>query len=260
MKAMRMTALRCLPLVLLSLGAAASRAQSAVLVGSVFKDSARKTLPGAEVSIPDLDLTTRTTDAGTFRLTNIVAGTYFVVARQIGYEPVSVYLTFADSQLVRANFLLIPHVVLLDTVVATSKKEFGLMRGFDERRAMGIGYFLTRADLEKRQTWRMTEVVSQMPGASLLRTTGGHAYVSSAHASTSIGPGGRTSICLAVVYLDGVKVYAGRRGEVPFDINSVQTTELEAVEYYASSAEAPVQYAGQDVSCGVLLMWTRNSP
>src|SRR6266550_7809425 len=158
MKTMRMAALRFLPLVLLSLGAAASSGQSAALVGSVFKDSARKTLPGAEVSIPDLDLTTRATDAGTFRLTNIAPGTYFVVARQIGYEPVSVYLTFADSQLVHANFLLIPHVVLLDTVVATGKKAFGLMRGFEERRAMGIGYFLTREDLEKRQTWRMTEV------------------------------------------------------------------------------------------------------
>jgi len=125
---------------------------------------------------------------------------------------------------------------------------------------MGIGYFLTREDLEKRQSWRMTEVISQMPGASLLRTTSGHAYVSSAHASTSLGPGGRASICLAVVNLDGVKVYAGKRGEAPFDINSVQTTELEAIEYYASAVEAPAQYAGQDVSCGVLLMWTRISP
>src|SRR5947207_3293246 len=60
---MRMTPLRFLPLVLLSLGAAASSGQSAALVGSVFKDSARKTIPGAEVSIPDLDLTTRATEA-----------------------------------------------------------------------------------------------------------------------------------------------------------------------------------------------------
>ena len=123
------------------------------------------------------------------------------------------YLTFADSQLVHANFLLIPHVVVLDTVVATAKRAFGIMRGFEERRAMGIGYFVTREDLEKRQSWRMSEVISQIPGANILRTGAGHAYVSSSHPSTSLGPGGRASVCLAVIFLDGVKVYAARRGE-----------------------------------------------
>ena len=251
---------RFVTLVLLSLVATAARGQSAMLVGSVFRDSAKKTIAGAEVSIPDLELSTRTTDAGTFRLMNIMPGTYFVVARQIGYDPVSVYLTFADSQLVRANFLLVPHVVLLDTVVATGKRAFGLMRGFEERRATGLGHFITRDDLEKRQSWRMSEVIGQLPGASILRTGAGRAYVSSSHPSTSLGPGGRTSVCLAVVYLDGVKVYAGRRGEPPFDINSVQAIELEGVEYYAGGAEAPAQFGGLDASCGVLLMWTRISP
>ena len=153
-----------------------------------------------------------------------------------------------------------PHVVVLDTVVATAKRAFGIMRGFEERRAMGIGYFVTREDLEKRQSWRMSEVISQIPGANILRTGAGHAYVSSSHPSTSLGPGGRASVCLAVIFLDGMKVYAGRRGEPPFDINSVQALELEGVEYYAGGAEAPAQYSGQDTSCGVLLMWTRISP
>jgi len=250
--------LRCLTVI--SLAASNARGQSAGLIGSVFRDSAKKTIAGAEVSIPDLELTARTTDAGSFRLMNIMPGTYYVVARQIGYDAVSVYLTFADSQLVHANFLLIPHVVVLDTVVATAKRAFGIMRGFEERRAMGIGYFVTREDLEKRQSWRMSEVISQIPGANILRTGAGHAYVSSSHPSTSLGPGGRASVCLAVIFLDGVKVYAARRGEPPFDINSVQALELEGVEYYAGGAEAPAQYSGQDTSCGVLLMWTRISP
>jgi len=257
---MRPTSVFLASLVVLALVAMNAQAQSAALTGSVFKDSARRAIAGAEVTIPSLDLSTHTSDAGTFRLMNITPGTYLVVARHIGYEPVSVQLTFADSQLVRASFLLVPHVVLLDTVVATGKRAFGVMRGFEERRVMRGGHFVTRDELEKRGSWRMSDVMAQMPGAQILRTGSGRAYLSSSRGAVSLGRGGRPTTCLANVYLDGTKVYGGRRGEPPFDINGVQVFDREGIEYYAGDAQTPAQFGGTSSGCGTLILWSRIGP
>lgn len=63
--------------------------------------------------------------------------------------------------------------------------------------------------------------------------------------------------CYANVFLDGFQVYHGRDGEALFDVNSIPVEMIEGIEYYAGPAETPTRYSSLDMSCGVLVIWTR---
>ena len=255
-------------LALMLCGAALSlRAQApAVLSGSVLTDSTELAIADAEVAIPTLKLSTRTTEGGAFRLTNISPGTHLVMVRRVGYAPISAAITFAAGQEVETEFLLIPRVVELDTVSVAAKTPVAKMRGFEERRAMGFGHFLDRIALEKHDNWRMSELIAQIPGTQIMRGRGGGGFVTNGRGVATITNSragdrriGIPPACYANVYLDGVQVYAGRPGQQHFDVNQFGPNQLEAVEYYAGGAQMPTQYGGPEAACGVLLLWTRVS-
>jgi hypothetical protein len=255
------------PLFLSTILALDASAQRAALTGSVLADSTEKPLAGAEVAIPTLKLSTRTNAAGEFFLVNIYPGTYIVVARQIGYRPIFVSLTFADSGTVETDFLLLRRVVVLDTITAAENAPAAKMRGFEERRALGLGHYITRDELEKRENSRMADILAQVPGVRIVRArTSGSGFVANSRGRNSIAPErsgnrrlGIPAACYATVYLDGVPVYTGRDNSSLFDVNSFGPMQLEGVEYYSSAAQTPTQYAGTGTDCGVLLLWTRIS-
>jgi len=212
-------------------------------------------------------LSTHANDSGEFRLAGIVAGTHLVVVRQLGYAPIWARLSFADSETLETDFVLIRRVVTLDTVTATENVPAAKMRGFEERRALGIGHFITRDDLAKRENWKTSELLAQVPGAQIFRARSGQGFVASSRGRSTIllQRDGDRSIglppaCYADVYVDGVQVYAGRHGQPHFDVNTVGVNQIEGIEFYAGAAEAPAQYSpGFESGCGVLLLWTRIS-
>ena len=249
-----------------ALFATVARGQRAALAGSVIADSSERPIAGAEVAIPLLKLSTHANDSGAFRLAGITPGTHMIIVRQLGYAPIWARLTFADTQTVETDFVLIRRVVTLDTVTATEQLPAAKMRGFEERRALGIGHFLTRDDLAKKENWRMAELLSQVPGVRIVRGRAGQAFVMNSRGQSTIllnRPGNRQlgipPGCYADVYLDGVEVYAGRDSMSHFDVNSIVPFLLEGVEYYSGPAEAPIQYSGTGKTCGVLSLWTRIS-
>ncbi len=56
-------------------------------LGGIVKDSTGRSLPNAQVAIPELNRGTTTNDEGRFTFHNIPAGTYHVRAQLIGYRP-----------------------------------------------------------------------------------------------------------------------------------------------------------------------------
>jgi hypothetical protein len=262
----------CAPLFFSMFVSLDASAQRAVLAGVVLEDSSEKPLAFAEVAIPTLKLSTRTNAAGEFRLTNISAGTYVVLVRQIGYAPLFANVKFADSGTVETDFLMVRRVVMLDTITATENVPAAKMRGFEERRAMGIGHFITRSELEKQESRRMSDVVTQVPGARVIRTSDGAGFVANARGMATITNERRPDpaesrrrrspippACYSNVYVDGVQVYSGKTQQPLFDINSLGPNQIEGVEYYAGGTQVPAQYGGSDAACGVLLIWTRIS-
>ena len=62
--------------------------------------------------------------------------------------------------------------------------------------------------------------------------------------------------CYSQVYLDGSLVNPGTPTE-PFDLGSVNTSSIEAVEIYAADSQVPMRYASHGSKCGVIVLHTR---
>lgn len=174
----------------------------------------------------------------------------------------------------------------LPTVPVTATTELvrsAKLREFDRRRSNGIGRFLTEADLERDQHRQLSDVLKRLPGMLMVRAKRVPGYGASAvfvvssrgtatieHVSPVFGRN-----CPVAVWLDGVPVYRGldRRaaapafgggtpqtggvGEPPFDINSIMTNHVAAIEFYAGPATMPPELNAAQGTCGALVIWTK---
>lgn len=160
------------------------------------------------------------------------------------------------------------------------------LREFDRRRSMGIGHFLTESDLEKDQYKLLGDVIKRLPGTMLVTARKVPGYGGSAlfvvssrgsatltHESPIFGKN-----CPVAIWLDGVPVYrgldrgaaspafggsgggiaqSGRIDEPPFNINSIMTNHVAAIEFYAGPATMPPELNATQGTCGALVIWTK---
>lgn len=237
-----------------------------VLLGSVVADGdPSPPLSGAEISILALNLTARSDSLGQFLLRGIPKGSFRINVRLVGYNTIAVDGRFSGTDTIAADFALVPVAVALDTVrVEGAAKLRGKFLEFEDRRAHGVGAFLTRADLEKDRDRQLGEIVAKLPGVRVNRY-GSESAVASSRWSGGAGRGGDTMDrlkgaprgCYAQVYIDNVRVFSANVGEALFNINSIAPSTIQGIEYYPSRAETPIQYATSRADCGTILIWTR---
>jgi hypothetical protein len=188
-----------------------------------------------------------------------------VSIRQLGYAPLVLKIDFADNVTTDRQFVLTAAQVL-DSVVVAARR--ATIPEFEERRKLGIGRYLTRDELAKQESRRMSEVLAHVGGLRIERGSGGgQAWISGGRGQvTAYEPDplakamGAKPACYVDVWLDGVRLYAGQLGSMGqplFNVNSIQPGDLEAIEYYAGAASVPAKYARSGLDCGVLVMWTR---
>lgn len=239
-------------------------AQSAVIGGTVLRDSTEQPLGEAEVSIVSLNRTARTNYQGEFRLDNIAAGTYVVVFRHVGYSPRTDTITVKSGQLIDGEYILTSAPVELGAqrTVAAAIPSSPFMAEFNERMKAGLGRFVTEDVLRKEADNHnfMNFVKGRFPGMRVVEGKGGSQYLSSGR-KACVGPafqcaGGAP--CLVTVYIDGVADYVSgvSRGD-PTDFNQLKSEDFAAIEYYSSGATAPSRYNQTGSDCGVLMLWRR---
>ena len=240
-------------------------ADFATFAGTVV-DSAGRPVAMADVSVPDLSKSTVTDAAGAFRIEGLPPGSRRVVVRRIGYRAIDTSLAFAVDRIVQRRFELV-RAVTLDSVIVTETAVDKRMESFDENRRLGLGHFLTRAELAKLEGGPSTSSILQsFNGLSMVRGRGGRSWITGAHGSRLVSPSSVDSLsgahpsCYAQVYLDRTPVYQAVDGEPLFDVNSIPPSRIEAIEYYATPAQIPAQYNRLNSGCGVLVIWTRRSP
>ncbi|HWH50554.1 MAG TPA: carboxypeptidase-like regulatory domain-containing protein, partial [Gemmatimonadaceae bacterium] len=235
----------------------------AAFAGAVLADSTNEPLAGAEVSLPDLGLRALTNDQGVFRIAEVPAGDQHVVVRRMGYAPLDQRVTFAPNAVVTRRVLL-NRVVMLDSVIVEASSV--AIPEFEEHRKLGLGHFMTRAELAKRNVSHLSEILETVPGLKVIRDRSnlGSAYAVRSRGATSLSQVHGTSIdeCPSSVYIDGWPVYGktSKEGGQPFDVNLIPPNMIEAIEYYSGASETPAKYSGLNSTCGVLVIWTRRTP
>lgn len=214
---------------------------SAVIIG-VVADSDLYPIPLADVSIGGSSVRVTADSGGRFRITNVPAGRFVLIARRIGFQPGISTIDVADSDTLWLSFTLDPAAQELPTMVVTERTLSAKLREFNDRRRAGFGQFFTRSDLDN---------INPVGIADILRRA----------TAVRLSPGGQNALsarygCPMPIYLDGVPVGAIRLDFLP------PPNEIAAIEVYAGAATVPVWLPrgprGETESCGAILFWTKD--
>jgi hypothetical protein len=253
---------------LMVLSADAARAQTASFRGRVLTDSTERPIEGVVVSIPELRLATTSDSLGNFFIPKISPGAHLVTVRKIGYSPVTSRVVFVDTEFETVLVLTrMAAQALPDVKVETKAVMHGRLAEFEERRLAGAGgRFLTKDQIEKHAYGNLSDILKQLPGIEFRQNPGLSNEVYAVGGRNSV-PGGSLArgggamkgppSCLAAVVLDGAFVYAGATGEQPFNLNSINPTDIAGVEYYAGASSMPIKYNSMRNTCGLLMIWTK---
>jgi hypothetical protein len=251
-----------------------SEALTTAAFAGFVTDSLNRPIGGAEVSVPELAKTTLTNADGAFTLSDISPGEQLVRIRRLGYGPVETRLMFLTGRTLQRRIAM-ARATVLDSVTVTAKGYDPVLGDFEDNRRLGLGHFITREELAKLEGVSTGSVLRSIPGISVVGRDP-YGFVSSARAQammTSISrqgtnplgggdatKGAPSGLCYSAVYLDNMRMYAGRpaasQTEPLFDINSIPVAEIEAIEYYASVSQLPAKYLTPGSVCGVLVIHT----
>jgi hypothetical protein len=228
--------------------ASAAAAQS--LTGRVVDGTSGQPLAAALVQLIAADSTiiaaVTTDDGGAFLLRDGDARGALLRVAQLGY--VDAFVPLSDLAAAGATIRLEIDPVEMEALTAEAARENPSLRaaGFYQRQRLGLGNFVTRADLETRfATARRTgDILRTYPRLKIEETREGEEVVL---VRSSTDPMGRP--CAASVYLQGISI--GR------SIPRLHPDDIEAFEVYAGNAQIPAQYGGSESGCGVVLIWLR---
>jgi hypothetical protein len=211
-------------------------------VVGVIRDDKSQPVDRAEVSVPGTGLTTRTTDAGTFDLSGLPAGTQGVEVRALGYEPVRLAVDLhADStSSITVN---LPHKVPVLDIVRIYGKQNDNMAAFLRRAQGGFGHVLTPAAIAQQHALRTSDLFFGMAGVRVVPNARGIG-------SAVLLRGG----CLPLVYYNGSRL----QDDAAMDLDAIApAAEITAIEVY-NAPFTPAEYAGN--GCGSVVLWVGVQP
>ena len=223
-------------------------AQTGTLVGKVLVDGVERPIAGADVIIGATGLKARSDSVGRFTIANVPHGEHVVGVRALGFAPGAWKITFTEGERVEIDFLLTTTVQSLEKVEVKAKTDTAPTRismrftGFEERRALGLGRFITQDVMEKAGGRRLTDVLlSRIPGLSAV---GKQQFLVSNRRVLK-------KDCFLRVLIDGVLQ------PVPFSTDGLDSSRIAGIEFHTISTTPPQFNATGTSPCGTLLIWLR---
>lgn len=236
-------------------------ALQSTIAGRVLTADGRIALGGAELSISGTNTVVFADTLGRFRFGGLSPGSYQLLVKLVGFQPdtSSVHLA-KDESLSRDIHLRKAETHLPEVLVTASDRptESAKLAVFSDRRRRNPGgHFLDQELIQKWTSRKTGDLVSTVPGVDLSRT-GGKAFAVGSRAVKSFTASARGDPCYMDVYLDGALVYSkANAGNPLFDLNSVNLTEIAAIEVYPGASNMPPELNRTSKGCGVIVIWTR---
>lgn len=231
------------------------------IYGRVIDDVTTDPIPGAEVEILNSRGTrlarALTNDNGAFSFIVPQHAGYQFRAGRIGYRRTSTPTLWTEEHdTLHLEIRLDQEAVLLAPLEVTAwsrrVRPSPVTEGFRDRMASGLGYFLTRHDIEERKPMYVTDMLATIPGVQLRSSGRGsrrHIYL------TRTGDN-----CPAQIFVDGFLLNGRSRltGDQDFTLDdAVAPSSVEGIEVYHGLASVPAQFLNPDSRCGAVVVWTR---
>ena len=212
------------------------------IVGHVA-DTANVRIAGAQVSIAGVRGRAETGADGAFRMSGVPTGNQLLIARRIGFRPESVLVTVRQGVIaeVPVRMRATPQPMAPVVVDGGRVRPTGRLRGFNERRARGLGHYFTAADIERRNPAVITDLLRTLPGVRITRQNGQNVVTF------------RGQRCPPLIWIDGSPATAGYLDPDVFTPGS-----LAGIEVYMGLATVPAElmWVRGKGSCGVIALWT----
>jgi hypothetical protein len=187
-----------------------------------------------------------TDTSGRHVFTRLRPGTYVIKAtwKELVSHPATIQL--ADKEKVEVEFNVGPPPAMAtqlpELAVSAPATSRPFLHGFDERRALGIGQFLTREDFGHRAGVSLGELMRSFRGVRVSCRTGTCVpYMQRAPAN-----------CAPLFILDEIEVE-------PFQAVRLVSQDIEAIEVYQGLAQLPLELSNNERQgrCGAVVVWTR---
>jgi len=232
----------------------ANRTTALAVIDGVVTDTLLQPLASADVTVIGTTARVVTGDNGRFRMLQVPAGQYLLVVRRIGYAPTSGIIDVPAADTLRLAYTLTRSSILLDTVRTTERRISMRMTEFEQRRAQGIGQFVTREEIERRGSLQAFDFLRNMRAIEVSRITdqqfGGMVALSRREAGSVLGEG--AGACPMQVFLDGIVLPRF------FNLELLPPPkQIAGIEVYSGASSIPPQFGGPDRRCGVVAVWTR---
>jgi hypothetical protein len=227
------------------------------VTGQVRSVETSAPLSGALVVLLASGRTAVTDAAGRFHLRDVPAGEHRLEARFLGHHALPMSVEVRAGEEVRLDLRLELDPVELEGVAVEGRQRSGPpaeLRGFYERKARGIGHYITRDQIERQQPSRVTDVLRRVPGVRISPVTSSYGIEDVVQMGRSQGSRGRP--CPVSYYLNGT----------PFELTSVglnteiRPVDVEAIEVYTGASQLPAEFNSmvRRSACGVIVIWTRS--
>ena len=218
------------------------------LSGTVVTPAGRP-VAGAQVRIHN-GPETRANDVGAWTLVDAPLGTRMLEVRAISYYPDRRAVEIvAGAVPVRVTLSTLEAV--LDTVrIAASRIPNRDRSGFEARRRVGMGRFLTAEDVATRSPVVTSDLFRAMPGVRVeMRSNDLERWITMRSATAA----GR---CSPALYVDGAHIPMLPEGLTANDIDRwVDPREIAGIELYVDMV--PPQFQPAASSCGSIVIWTK---
>ncbi len=247
---MRHPAALALAALLLAVPAARAQATGSVEV-TVTEASSRTHVRGARVVVGGRHR--GTTDAfGRVRLGGIPAGRQMVEVSAMGHHPLRVAVEVAPDPVARLDAVLTVAPIAMAEVRARAGAPASLqIRDFYVRAENGSGTYFTRADIDRINPRRLTDLLRTVPGMLMIADEDRESEQN--EVSLAAAAGARMNRCSPRYFLDGTPLEASRGGVMGMGL---RPSEVEGVEVYRG-ATAPAQFRRAGDTCAVVLIWKR---
>jgi TonB-dependent receptor len=155
-----------------------SQATAGDVTGSVTDSSNRGALPGAVVSIAEVNRSTTTDSAGNYTLSGLPAGTYAVQVRYLGYDNKTETVTVPESGSVALDVRLGDDIVNLETFRVGGYRE-GRSRALQQKQNQtNISDIISADAIGNLPDRNVAEAISRLPGVNMSLEQGEGRYVS----------------------------------------------------------------------------------
>jgi hypothetical protein len=187
-------------------------------------------------------------DSGMYQIAAIGVGGMKLFARRVGYAPETLSVVVVAGELTRADFVMTASVHTLPEALVVADPTRGKMGPFNRRKSRGVGAFVTRADIEKRQPGTISELLRYLPGVAVTQKMAGEPQP--VHMERSVRSSMQAT-CVVQIYVDGHPYPNG-------NLDDFSPHLIEGVEVYRSASEIPADFRTRDATCGLVALWTRD--